>query len=196
MATAPYKPTWWDNKITQLGGTNVKGEPNLRTVWAPDERKLNGQIKYPTPEDPRRSMECWILEVWMPPEFFGNPKEWNEALCGPFPREGFYGMRTPLMFGDGKYVPLTDATFESIEQYQFACLEWTALNAKERYEYLATIQAEREKAAEERASNAFEARLDQYYHHAEYESNSDNRLRVFQGIDFSGKGAKRAIESK
>lgn len=179
MATAPERPQWWDAKITQLGGTNYKGEPNLRTVWGLDERKLNGQLKYPNPENPQKGMNCWILEVWMPPEFFGDPAEWNEELCGPFPREGFYGMKTPLMFGDGQYVPLTDATFESIQKYEFASIEWSELNAKDRYEHLASIQSKREKEAQERASKEFNDTLDQYYHHAEHESNSDNRVYVF-----------------
>lgn len=46
-------------------------------------------------------MDCWILEVWEPAEFWGTPEEWATATrqweggrgfqeCGPYPSEGDY----------------------------------------------------------------------------------------------------------
>jgi hypothetical protein len=46
-------------------------------------------------------MDCWVLECWEPPEFWGSPEEWARQTrqweggrgfneCGPYPSEGDY----------------------------------------------------------------------------------------------------------
>jgi len=193
----PYKPVDWDKRINQLGGYNYKGQPNLKTVWAPNERKWNGTFKYPNPDNYAQSMEMWILEVWYPPQWFGEPEKWNAEVCGPFPYEGVYGMKTPLMTGDGKMLQLNDSTFEAIQRKQLADVEWKAMDAKERFEFINKQQAEQEKAQHELASKEFHEELDQYYHHAEHEVNMDNRVWIFpKHLQPNFKGSKRAIQDK
>ena len=193
----PFKPEWWDEKITKLGGTNYKGWPNLRTVWAPNERKWNGSYKYPNPEIYSKSMEMWILEVWYPPQWFEPIEKWNAEVAGPFPYDGLYGMKTPLMTGDGKMLQLNDSTFEAIQRKQLADLEWKAMDALERFNFINEQQAEQERMSQEAASKDYHAELDQYYHHAEHEVNADNRLWLFpKHLQPEGKGSRRSIQDK
>lgn len=175
----PYKPDWWDEKITRLGGRNIKGEPNLRTVWSPDEKRWDGKYKYPTPDNYLKPMKCWVLEVWMPPEFFSPESQWKTDLCGPFPRQGYYGMKTPLMTGDGQILPLTDATFESIQRKQLLDIQWNKMNAKDRLEWLETQQQERELQQQDAATKEMHELFDDYYGKEEQENNADNRVFSF-----------------
>lgn len=115
--------------MTDLGGRNYKGEPRLRTVWGGEERRWDGKFKYYDPFDARKPMECWIVEVWMPPKFFGDPADWNTAMCGPFPSEGVYGIKTPLMDYNGP-LPLTEETFNCIKRKQLLDVEWSEQDAK------------------------------------------------------------------
>lgn len=187
----PFKPTDWDSKITRLGGTNYRGEPNLRTVWSPDMRKWNETYKYPTPDDARVPMECWVLEVWLGPSMFGSPMEWKSDIMGPFPYDGLYAMKTPLMTGDGKFLPLNDATFEAIERKQLLDLQWSQTNAKDRLEEIERLQAERQAAQDELAHREVQETYDHYYSHAEQMANSDNRVFSMPAkLDITAKGNK------
>lgn len=197
MSETPYKPADWDKRIAQLGGTNFKGEPNLRTVWAPNERKWNGAFKYPNPENYALSMELWVLEVWYPAHFFGNPQDWKADVCGPFPREGLYGMKTPLMTGDGKMLPLNDSTFEAIQRKQLADVEWKSMDAKARFEFINEQQAQQEKYQMEQASKEYHEIFDEYHHHADHEVKADTRLWTFpQALQPNMKGGKRTVQDK
>ena len=115
----PYKPDWWDGELKNLCGTNYFGENILRVVFGPDERDHNGRMKY---IDPQKGgpMECWVLERWQPPTFFGDPEQWDEGryfqddvsqtwvdLKGPFPLRGKYTMTLPLT-KDGSFLPLDE----------------------------------------------------------------------------------------
>ena len=106
--------------VDRLSPLNYAGNPRLRLIHASDVLTLvegffrdtspGGIIlrevfetrllpKYPLLED------CWILEWWEPPEFWGSPREWDSQMrqweggrgfleCGPYPSEGDYRLLT------------------------------------------------------------------------------------------------------
>lgn len=83
--------------VTEYGGLNVSGLPYYRVVWGWKAGEwLAGQwiTRYV-------DNERWYIERWMPPEFYGTEREWNEKAMqlvkgelvdtlGPFPRRGGY----------------------------------------------------------------------------------------------------------
>lgn len=114
---APEKPPYFDQSLLLIGGTNPLGEPNLKVGWGWDlttyRNGNNSALKYPGP-----FLNRWILEKWLPPEFFGSVKQWETRrysrsadgksvdLLGEFPRRGAYGMVMPLTTGAGEFIPL------------------------------------------------------------------------------------------
>ena len=178
MSEKPYKPQWWDSKMTDLGGRNYKGEPRLRTVWGGEERRWDGKFKYYDPFDARKPMECWIVEVWMPPKFFGDPADWNAEMCGPFPSEGVYGIKTPLMDYNGT-LPLTEETFNCIKRKQLLDVEWSEQDAKARFEDVEKRRLANEADTERVLRDEMHNTLDHYYAHQEELDNDDNRVFSF-----------------
>lgn len=98
-----------------IGGKNILGTNNLRTVWGADAIDHLGQYKYIDPKT-ERPMECWVLERWMKPEFFGGKEQWEQHrwfyddfhqkmvdLRGPYPTRGDYVMLHPLTV-DGAFI--------------------------------------------------------------------------------------------
>jgi hypothetical protein len=103
-------PKEYQVRLTKIGGLNRYGDPNFRVVWSDNRYELAGgmwedpstktavaeyrhQVKYDLPQ-PK-----WILERWLPPEFYGTPQSWYwENLCpysglsllGPYPYKGDY----------------------------------------------------------------------------------------------------------
>ena len=78
--------TWVEGFFSDYG----QGGIFLRQVF--ERRQV---LKYP------RQADCWILEWWEPPEFWGTPEQWAATtrqweggrafnLCGPYPAEGDY----------------------------------------------------------------------------------------------------------
>ena len=125
-------PDWFADRLTNAGGTTLSGLPKVRVVHGENARGFpmpdNEALKYVDPNDPLEGWGCFILEEWMPPEFFGDPQEWERqrwALGGdgrrheimaPFPSRGEYVFVQPLAAPDGTPFPLT----EQIAQY----VEW------------------------------------------------------------------------
>ena len=144
----PYKPDWWDNDLKSLAGTNYFGENVLRVVFGPDERDHNGRLKY---VDPQKGgpMECWVLERWQPPTFFGSREEWDENryfyddvsqswvdLKGPFPARGKYTMNLPLT-KDGTFLPLDENLMLLIKKQIYRDWEFAESTEEERNEAVA-----------------------------------------------------------
>ncbi len=127
----PSKPDYFDQSIRLIGGMNPLNEPNLRVRWGWDCRVFrNGNpeaLAYP-----ENFLDRWILEKWIPPEFFGSRKQWEQHryakrgdgkqvdLLGDFPSRGRYGMVWPITDPEGRYIPLTSQVLNFIEQMQSA----------------------------------------------------------------------------
>ena len=70
--------------------------------------------------------DCWIMEIWEPPEFFGSPETWAAQTheweggrgfseCGPYPSEGDYRYLTSFRHqGTGAPTMPTEAIIERI----------------------------------------------------------------------------------
>lgn len=123
---APEKPPYFDQSLLLIGGRNPLGEPMFKVGWGWDLTTYrNGNalaLKYPGP-----FLNRWILEKWLPPEFFGGQTQWNQRrygraangkttdLLGEYPRKGMYGMVMPLTSADGGFIPLGGAVLAFID---------------------------------------------------------------------------------
>ena len=126
---APAKPDFFDTSLLLIGGKNPLSEPMLRVSWGWDLRTFrNGDpqaLKYPGP-----FLERWILEKWLPAEFFGTKRQWEQHrymkagdgrhidLLGEFPRQGSYGMVMPIVDPDGGFIPLSSDVLLFIDRMQ------------------------------------------------------------------------------
>ena len=174
----PYKPEWFNEELKKIGGT-FQGKDVLRVVWSPSERKPNGLPKYPKPDNVREPMECWILETFIPAEVVGSLENWNEEVFGAYPSEGVYGIKSPLMYGDGKTLPLDRSTLNAIKDKQFFDVQWLEMNEEQRLELLGFKQSAKERQALEEARKECDDIYDHYYTHAEELNNADNRVFTF-----------------
>jgi len=95
-------PSWFQDELTRIGGTNVYGEPIFKLIWSLDNKQViggkwaDGFVGYRnvcmTPEP------CWILMVWEPTEVQGSYETWNREFrdetglleCGGYPKYGRY----------------------------------------------------------------------------------------------------------
>lgn len=113
----PSKPDWFDKELEKIAGKNIFGDSNLRIVWGASQRDHNGKYKYVFPDN-GKPMNCWVLERWMPPGFFGGKEAWERDrmfyddvsqkwvdLKGSYPTRGGYVMITPLCKEDGSHIP-------------------------------------------------------------------------------------------
>lgn len=129
---APAKSPWFDTSLRLIGGSNPLGQPMLKVSWGWDCRVFRNEnpeaLAYPGP-----FLERWILEKWLPPEFFGTKQEWSRHryiksgdgkkidCLGEFPRQGRYGMVMPLIAAGlhgtkaGDYLPCSNDVLQFIE---------------------------------------------------------------------------------
>ena len=124
--------------ITNQGGLNRLRTPQFRVVWGWDRLAWHGG-KFRDYDDSRNFLreviECrqvpkyippnrWYLEVWMPPEYYGSPIEWETnhtemidgqfvATLGPYPAQGEYELLMCLQTPEGEFAPLTPTTCEA-----------------------------------------------------------------------------------
>jgi hypothetical protein len=98
-------PSWFQDELTRIGGTNPHGEPVFKLVWSTTERTViggkwqkDGFVGYRqtagVPGPP-----CWALMVWEPCELQGTLEQWNRQYadpetgllqCGGYPKYGRY----------------------------------------------------------------------------------------------------------
>jgi len=130
---APAKPEGFDERVTDLCGRTLTGEPKVRVVWGWDAKCFrNGNpeaLKYPNPVFLNR----WIVEQWVPASFYGLPEDWEKLrwgvtaegkkldLLGEYPSRGTYIMVMPLLGAQGEYVPCSEdvITFINIMRKEF-----------------------------------------------------------------------------
>lgn len=180
-------PQWFSDQLKNIGGINKYGQPNLRVVWGPEQRReyglCKGFYKYCDPNNPDKPMECWILETWIPPEFFGDPSEWNYDLLGPFPREGQYGLKSPLIIynsaGEPYAVELDESCLTAIREKQFADIQWSKQNAARRLEMIEEQIAKSEAFRRERADKEADDLFDHYTSHQHELDQADKRVWSF-----------------
>lgn len=160
----PYKPSWFEERLSNIGGRNLYGEPNFRVVWGMDERCYRGgrpdAIKYIGMSENDLGMPCWILEEWWSPNRLGSVEDWEAAryswdgmnrvdMLGEFPQRGIY-----YMFG-GR--PLMDNEFKPVLLNENVLTE-IARMIKDRIEATPQSQAEGWRKIQERAEMVSRAR--------------------------------------
>lgn len=126
---SPSKPDFFDTSLLLIGGKNPLDEPNLKVSWGWDIKTFRNEnpeaLKYPGP-----FLNRWILEKWLPPEFFGSVKHWEQCrykvrlgqrridLLGEYPRRGAYGMVMPLTDSQGGFIQLGSEVLTFIDWMQ------------------------------------------------------------------------------
>lgn len=124
-------PEWFERRLTNAGGTTLSGLSKVRVVHGEHARGFpmpdKDALKYINPENPLEPWGCFILEEWMPPEFFGDPEEWERQrwavgddgvryeIMAPFPSRGEYVFVQPLVTPDGHAFPLSEQVAEYVE---------------------------------------------------------------------------------
>ncbi|MDL5055892.1 hypothetical protein [Geitlerinema calcuttense] len=176
--TTRQAPKWFEHQLADLGGRNPFGYPRVRVVWAPDRRfesgVMQGRYMYPDSTNPSKSLQCWMLETWMPPDLFREG--WNEAILGEFPHKGMYGLVCPIaeFYQDGRVAvfELTEATLDSIKKKYMADQEWAKLSAEDRFQIEEDNMAEELALREEKASKQADDVFDHVVAH-EHEINQE-----------------------
>jgi hypothetical protein len=104
-----------NNFVGQTGG-----KPNYRIKFAPDLLvMIGGDLTYKYPDldaegEEIRPKPLYVLEIFKTPDFFGNPKEWNELDNGPFPENGDYVYRAFLGNENGGFLEICELMFELV----------------------------------------------------------------------------------
>jgi hypothetical protein len=194
-------PEFFKKAIDEIGGKNLYGQSRYRVVWSKDQRweagLLKGCPKYLWPDG--RLMECFILEVWYPPQYFGDPKEWNDAICGPFPHQGFYGIKSPLIIWDGDeavMMPLDSGALDAIRQKHLHDLEWQGMNGADRMRAIIEQQTVWERNRQHRADKQADELFDHYNAHKHELDQADERVFSFpKHLDVLGKGNKMPVNN-
>jgi hypothetical protein len=184
---APHKPDYFDTSLLLIGGKNPLGEPNLKVSWGWDLRMFRGgnpeALKYPGP-----FLDRWILEKWLPPEFFGSERHWEECryqkrlgqqgrdLLGEYPRKGAYGMVMPLTTQTGEFIPLDNQVLEFIDwmQAEFKARTLNVYSDAKRYAKLQEQMAREEMEMETQAQEQSQER-EEYVRSHEFELNQERK---------------------
>lgn len=181
----PYKASWFDERLKNIGGSNPFGEPNYRVVWGMDERCFRGgnpqAIKYIGLSESDLGMPAWILEEWWSPERLGSKEDWEAYryawdddegtvdVLGEYPSRGLYFMfgGRPLINPDLSPMELNENLLSSIAALikgkidgtpQSQAKAWREINQK-----AARAQAERRERAQAQAAESW----DRYQTHGE-----------------------------
>jgi hypothetical protein len=128
---APELPSWFEARLAALLGRTLDGRPKLRVVWGCDAKGFPNadprEHKYVHPDDPEAGWDCWILEQFVAPEFFGTPEDWERGrwgwidgqsveLMAPYPSRGEYVFIMPLAAPDGSPLPLNDEVADFVSE--------------------------------------------------------------------------------
>lgn len=155
------------------GGLNRYGEPNYRAVWGQSRLDWIGG-KWEDFDDngtctrsvievrhvPKYACDRWIIERWMPAEFYGSPEAWEMQTfetvdglpvpaLGPYPSRGDYELAFKLEDRLGRFVQLTPF----IARAFIARLETSRESSK-------ISRTERRSLAEEKDSREYESYAD------------------------------------
>src|SRR5712671_2353326 len=131
-APSPPIPKWFQDGLTGAGGLNPRGKPNYIVAWAMDLWDFcNGNPrspKYLNPNNPQIGWACFVLERWVPAEFYDRT-EWENLRVdnagddgkfidrlGPYKNRGTYILAKPLM--TDAYEPL------ELSQQLLEVLQW------------------------------------------------------------------------
>lgn len=105
-------PEEFQDRLTQVGGTNPYGEPMFKLVWSQTETFRAGGYwahdGFTGYRDVRHGQEpCWMLMQWQPAEKYGSPAyyylmnydyETGLQMLGEFPYSGRYEVVIPLVW--------------------------------------------------------------------------------------------------
>jgi hypothetical protein len=121
--------------INAASPRNLYGDPVFRAVWSQDvlhyaagwwndyDRATGAIVRRVFEARKVPKYQCaarWIIERWMPPEFFGTPELWEQATVeysaqhnmavlelGPYPSRGDYVLLWKCEDADGNFLELT-----------------------------------------------------------------------------------------
>ena len=134
------------DRVARAGGSNRFGEPNFRVIWGGSRLTWIGGrwTDYDAHGDKTKEVfelrrvpkyiptDRWYIERWMPPEFYGSPKQWEERTTereglarilalGPYPSRGEYEHCWMLADFDGAFLGLTSTVCDWVVR----AVEWS-----------------------------------------------------------------------
>lgn len=158
----PTKPDYIDRELELIAGRNIFGELNLRIVWGGDVRDHRGNPKYLHPQT-GRPLECWVLERWVPPGFFGGKEAWENGrmffddvhhewidVKGDYPTRGGYIMLRPIVnSADNSFLPLDRQVIEAIRRSVRDDEQFSAMSEDQRARLLRDHKQDADRRREE-----------------------------------------------
>ena len=166
-------PKWLNERLAQVGGRNLYGQPNFRVVWGWsrlawmggkwEDRNAAGNLIRAVIEYRREPkyvpFNRWHLERWLPPEHYGSPELWQRdftevidgisvQMLGPFPGCGEYEHVFTVQRPDGSFLQLLPHVCEVVVQ---AVLFSHHLSSADRKESLQSRETRKERAVAARS---------------------------------------------
>lgn len=182
--------------LGDMGGWFLDGTPKMRIV-TPEEAKwphgeLKGVPKYINPIT-NKAMNCLVLEQWMSREALGdNPI--IRPCSGECCRNGFWGMRMPLMYADGEFLPMSESLMDSIRQKNFFDSRWSDLTPVQRQEMLDAQWSRAKQVKDVESIETANQILEDYTINKEREDASDTRAwSMPKELDTTVKGNKMPV---
>lgn len=180
----PARPSYFDQKLLEIGGLNPYGEARLRVVWGQSARCFRAgnpdAIKYINYLDESASradegMPCWIIEQWWAASSFGTPEDWGKYryiydetgakvdLLGEYPSRGSYViLGKPLINNRGERFELDEKVLNKTREI-IRFNEQTTFNPAENARRVALAveaeQAERRKKTQNESDTLWEEYL-------------------------------------
>lgn len=163
-------------RVNRAGGYNILGQPSYRVIWSwnrlahltaywEDVGRVETRLipKYPI-------KNRWLLEKWVPPEYYGTPELWVEKstetehgftyLMDEYPSKGDYEHSFTIESGDGEFLPLSSSVVTTI----IRCIEFSRRfvneNKADAKEAIQRREAKKEKGWSDQADQVMDHFLD------------------------------------
>lgn len=98
-------PSWFQDRLTRVGGRNPHGDPRFKLVWGQSEKMRDGGYFIKDGFEGYRDVPalggeaCWAITMWEPAEMCGTPYRWYKdhtdeitglVTLGQYPHHGRY----------------------------------------------------------------------------------------------------------
>lgn len=166
-------PTWFQDQLTRIGGTNKFGQPRFKLVWGESETMRDGGYFVRDGYLGYRDVlalggeKCWALMMWEPAEKFGTPYRWYKdntdettglVTLGEFPYRGRYRLIKKLIHRElvnGEWITTRmEPTYFILDVMVPMIEDWNRFSDAERLAIIREEQAKEEAEADKMLADA------------------------------------------